>query len=289
MQRFRWAFIGLFAGVAACSGGTGKAPTGQVVATVNGKEITLPELRAELGATPPNLTQEQRAQLEGSALQLMVVRQILADEAKKRNLDGTPLAAIFKQRAEVIALADLMQSQLRQNIPVPSREEAQIYVSDHPSTFARRTVYVVDQVVARDVSPALVKAMEPLNSMDQILSLLTSNNIAFSKTVGVIDTLTISPDSADRIAQLPPGSLFVSPEGPITRVNRIRESQQSPLTGEDAVKVAQSTLQAQRADELLQGQVGEIVKAGMGKVKFNAAYKAAAPAVPAPATAPAKK
>jgi EpsD family peptidyl-prolyl cis-trans isomerase len=273
MVRSKFAAFALVAALGGCSASSDKAPTGQVVATINGKEITLPELRAEIGPLPANLTREQRAEIESNAMQLLVVRQLLADEAKKRNLDKTPLAAIFRRRSETVALADLMQSQLRQNIPVPSREEAQLYVTDHPANFARRTVYVVDQLIAQGAPAAVTKAMEPLNTMDEIVALLNSNRVPFTATVGVIDTLNITPGSADRIAQLPPNAIFVSPEGPVTRVNRIKEARLSPVLGEQAILLAQQQLQSQRVTELLQKQVDVIVQAGMPKVKINEAFK----------------
>jgi hypothetical protein len=115
--------------------------------------------------------------------------------------------------------------------------------------------------------------MEPLNTMDEIVALLSSNRVPFTATVGVIDTLNITPGSADRIAQLPPNAIFVSPEGPVTRVNRVKETRLSPVLGEQAVLLAQRQLQSQRVTALLQKQVDVIVQAGMPKVKINEAFK----------------
>ena len=74
------------------------------------------------------------------------------------------------------------------------------------------------------------------------------------------------------------------PEGQVTRINRLRETRIAPVGGDDAIRLAQQTLQSQRLNELLERQVGEIVGKNMSKVKYNAAFQP--PAQPKPAGPP---
>jgi hypothetical protein len=80
------------------SGSTPKAPTGQVVATVDGEEITVRQLQAELSravAVPPAQQKEQRR----AALNFIVERTVLADEARKEGIDKDPEFVLLNQRA----------------------------------------------------------------------------------------------------------------------------------------------------------------------------------------------
>ena len=265
----------------ACGNKT-KAPAGQVVATVNGHEITQSELAAETGDLNPALSPAARKSFEQASLQNIVARYILADAARQAKLDKTPLAAILELRAKDLALVDLIQRKLRRDVPLPSREEARIYASDHPATFTQRRIFLVDQYVARDVPPSLLKQLDPLHTLEEVGAVLTENNVAFSKTVGVLDALNIDPDAAEQIANLPPGEVFLSPEGSIIRANRVRETEVDPILGEDAIRIAREVIQNKRSAELLDRQISGILVIGGRNVRYNPAYR------PAPAPTAAK-
>ena len=66
--------------------GGDKAPKGQVVATVNGEEITVTELNRELaGAAPANPAERKAA--EQAALESIITRKLVAQASKDQNLD----------------------------------------------------------------------------------------------------------------------------------------------------------------------------------------------------------
>lgn len=258
--------------LAGCGSGNSSAPTGQVVVTVDGTEITKAQLDAEIGDFGAAATPEQRLAMQRAAIQRLVVRQLLADYAKEKKLDQSPTGAILKQRGEANSLAELVQRDIRSNLPKVSKEEVQIFLSDHPSKFSQRKIYVVDQYIVRDAGPALLKEIEPLNTMDAIASLLTQKNIPFVQTIGLIDTMSIDDAAAEKIAAMAPGTVFVVPQGGSAGVNRIREVANVPLTGVNANLAAEAMLRAQRGREMIQTQLQGIIGQGMSKVKFNPAF-----------------
>jgi len=86
------------------NGGEAELEKGQVVATVNGKDVTVHELNAELqGVDLPSGA--QRKAVEQAALQQVVQRRILADIARERGLDKTPMFLLQEKRAEETILA----------------------------------------------------------------------------------------------------------------------------------------------------------------------------------------
>lgn len=72
--------------LAACGA---KEPTGQVVATLDGKEITALELRNELGGyQAPDAPSRKRA--EQAALDAILSRKAVAEAARKAGVEKTP-------------------------------------------------------------------------------------------------------------------------------------------------------------------------------------------------------
>src|SRR3546814_15555745 len=78
-----------FAAAALALWGCGKEATGQVGAGVNGEEITLREINAELGSRPIPEGVDKKV-IQQAALQRLVERRLLAQAARDDELDKTP-------------------------------------------------------------------------------------------------------------------------------------------------------------------------------------------------------
>lgn len=258
--------------ISGCDSAKTAAPTGQVVATVDGQEITLEDLHAETGNLEANVDPGTRKTIEQAALQQIIARTLVANYAKDNKLDATPVAAIMKRRAEQEALVTLAQRKMTGDVPAPSPEEVEIFVRDHPSSFAQRRVFVVDQITASDIPPAVRKALDNYDTLADVQQAYASAGVKYSQTVGTIDALAVDADAAEKLASLPVGAMFISPEGNVLRVNHVREIVTSPVTGADATRIARELLQGQRATALTQRQMASIVDGGMAKVRYNQAY-----------------
>ncbi len=256
--------------LAACGGKEAEAPTGQVAATVNGKEITVIDIRHEAGTATPS------KELEEAALRSLIVRRLLADEAVEEKVDQLPATAIMQEKARQMVLVDALTNQIRSTAPKPSRDEAQQFIANHPASFDQRRIFLVDQIIIPTSTPDLVKAIEPLDTMAQIEQLLTSRKVQFQRAVGSIDALSIDADIAEKISQLPENAVFASPENGVIRINRIREAVIQPISGEAAISVAMTQIARQRSEAIVANKIQSILDAGKAKVKYNAAYDPAA-------------
>ncbi|MDQ4420025.1 EpsD family peptidyl-prolyl cis-trans isomerase [Sphingobium sp. DEHP117] len=256
--------------LAACGDKEAAAPTGQVAATVNGKEITVIDIRHEAGTATPS------KELEEAALRSLIVRQLLADEAVEEKVDQLPATAIMQEKARQMVLVDALTNQIRSTAPKPSRDEAQQFIANHPASFDQRRIFLVDQIIIPTSTPDLVKAIEPLDTMAQIEQLLNSRKVQFQRAVGSIDALSIDADIAEKISQLPENAVFASPENGVIRINRIREAVIQPISGEAAMSVAMTQIARQRSEAIVANKIQSILDAGKAKVKYNAAYDPAA-------------
>jgi len=266
-------------------GGGSKAPEGQVVATVNGEEITITELNRELGGASP-ADPQQRKQMEQAALQSIVTRKLLAQTAKEQKLDKTPIFAQQKLQAEEGLLVGALQRKIASTVVNPTRADAEKFVSDHPNMFAQRRVMVVDQIVFGKFDPKLMEEFKPLTTLEQIEAVLTRENIDYQRTTTVLDTLNAPEGLTDSLMKLPPGEVFIFPRGNAVFVNQIRDSRVMPFVGDRAITYAQAGLKQQRTQEALAKQVEAIRKGAEDKITYNEKYK---PEKPKPGAAPAAK
>lgn len=272
--------------LAAC-GGKADTPTGQVVANVNGEEITTTDLESELnGAAAP--TPEGQKNLQRMALENIINRTILAQAAEAEGLAKGPEFAVIERKAKQAALVELLQRKLGKTIPQPGNEEIDNFISDNPSMFANRRIFVVDQIVVPQANEEMLKALQPVKSMAEAQTVLQKLNVKGNNTVGVIDALTVPPQAAQQIAALPPGEVFIIPANGALRINNIRSSQVDPITGAQAQAIAKELLSRQRGQTAMQAALGERIKAGRAEVKYNDAFAPPKPPANAPAGAPAK-
>ena len=270
--------------LAAC-GSNDAAPTGQVVANVNGEEITTTDLDSELnGATAP--TPEGQKNLQRMALENIINRTILAQAAEAEGFAKGPEYAVIERKAKQAALVELLQRSLGKSIPQPGSEEIENFVAENPSMFANRRVFVVDQIIVPQANPELVKALQPVKTLAEAQAVLQQRNIQANKTVGVIDALTIPPQASAQIAALPADEVFIIPSGPGLRINHVRSSQVDPITGEQAKNIAKELLARQRTQTALQSSLAERIKAGRANVKYNDAFAPPKAPAGAPAGAP---
>ena len=274
--------------LASCgNGGDKAAPKGQVVATVDGQEITASELRMEMGNAPsdPNAAAAQQQ----AALQGLISRKLLVAEAKRRELEKSPVASMYRARAEDLALIQLLQMSIASGVPKVSDDEVKDYISSHPASFAERRLISVDQLLVGKIDRKVIQQMEPLKTMPEIEALLTNNKVQYVRSAAVLDTLNLSPEAAAKIGGMPNDEIVAVPNGSGVQVARIVSSRVEPLSGEEAERIARLLLMQQRGATQVRTAMEDVVKNGQSKVHINPAYAPKprpAPAAAKPAASP---
>lgn len=263
----------------------GGKPSGQVVATVNGEEITSLELRQEMGgfaSRDPKIVKlaQQRA------LQQIIMRRLLAQKAKADKLDKTAEYTLQVRRGEETLLAQTYERKLASASSTPSRQDAQTFIESNPGRFAQRRILVVDQLITAPSPKITPDSLKPLKTLEEVKVLLQQNNLPFQENVVSIDTLSADSRMVGQIDHLPPGEVFVVPQNGALTFNRISSTRPVPFTGDAAVRYATNTVKGQRAQSLVQTKLETIRKEAEPKIVYNAAFKPAAPAK-TPAAGPA--
>jgi EpsD family peptidyl-prolyl cis-trans isomerase len=266
--------------------GGGELEKGQVVATVNGQDITVHELNAELqGAQiPANISPEQKKQLEQAALQQVVNRRILADVARERGLDKTPMYLLQERRADENILVQMLQRQMSGAIKQPTQTEIDTFVAQNPDLFAERKIFTIDQIqfeAPRD--PAVLRKYQPLKTMDEVEAMLKQDGLQYKRAPSKLDVATANPQLVEQVLKMPKDDIFLIPAGRVMVANKITNTEVQPLTGDQANQLATGLLQQRKFQDLIKRDLEPKVKKAESEVKYQAGF--APPKKPAAAPA----
>jgi EpsD family peptidyl-prolyl cis-trans isomerase len=262
--------------LSAC-GNSGKLPDGQVVATVNGKDVTIHELNTEIGLIPNQGDDSLRKLVESVALARVIERKMLVQEAAKRKLDQNPQFLLAKQRINETLLVQALQGDVQQKVTATPRENAQKFVAQNPQVFADRKIFTLDQI--QFLRPANIDELplKEAKTMGDVEKILVGANIEYRRAPQQLDSLTVNPELTTEIVRLssmvnPEPFMFADqPEGapaPIIFINSVTNAKTQPFIGERAITYAQNILQRQE----IQKRLGTELKAWTEAYKSTIVY-----------------
>ena len=235
--------------------GCGKKVGGQVVAVVNGQEVTQGELNAELnGQTIPQGA--DRKAVMAQLLQQIVTRKLLVSRAKDQGLDKSPSYLAQVQRAQDQVLIGMLAANTAKTVAVPDAAGASRFMEQNPSLFAGRKRYQLDQI-AFAVTPdaALAAKLKAAKTMPDVEAVLKASGITWRTGTTQLDTATLPPAVAKQIAALPAGEPFLVPQGGQVVANVIRSSEPIPVSPEQAQPAAVELLRRQAVEQAMRKQV----------------------------------
>jgi EpsD family peptidyl-prolyl cis-trans isomerase len=231
-----------------------KTPGANVVATVNGQDISLQELNAEIADMNLPAGADKTA-ARRSALEKIVNRTLLAQEARKKGLDKDPTFLMQQQRLTKQILVALYARNAMNGIPAPDSATVQKFMSDNPGMFAKRTLYTLDQIQfdAPSDSPAL-KELGSAHSLDAVAQTLTRTGIKFQRGTSTLDSGKLPTPMLQKILSVPKGEPFITPSSQPGKgiVSVISSSEPIFVSGDE-----QRTTATQALRTLALGKLGE--------------------------------
>jgi len=258
-----------------------KAPEGQVVATIDGKDVTVHEMNAEIASLGAQAQNAPKPLVEAVALGRVVERKMLAEEARKKELDKTPQFLLAKTRTEEGLLVQALQGSIQQGVTQSAREAAQKFISDNPVMFGDRKLLTLDQI--QFLRPANIDQLplKDAKTMAEVERVLIDANIEYRRAPQQVDTLMVEPALSKEILRLSAGPgaepfMFANqPPGapaPVVYVNTVTSAQTQPFTGEKAISYAQQLLQRQEVNKRLQAELKKIQESYKSKIVYAKGY-----------------
>jgi len=232
-------------------------PTGQVVAVVNGEEITQQELNAEISELPSPPVGDEKA-VQKQILQQMVERRLMAQTAKQDGLDRDPMYVVRERRMKEDLLVQMYGKKVADTVRLPDAASIRSYVAANPDKFSKRTAYLVDQIsfdVPKD--PSVLKALEQDETLADVEASLTDLNIKFDKGKNSIDSGQIPADILKQILALPAGEPFIIPAQGKVIVSVIIGRQPVPIGEQDVSPLAAQIMRSENLSKVLQARLDE--------------------------------
>ncbi|WP_341677860.1 EpsD family peptidyl-prolyl cis-trans isomerase [Niveibacterium sp. SC-1] len=184
------------------------APSGQVVAKVNGSELTVHQL---------NYAIQRSGGAGGEAgsralLDRLVDQQLLVTAAEEKKLDRDPrvVLALDAARREVLA-----RSYLEQMAATPASADSKAvrdYYQAHPELFAERSIYRFKQIVVPgQLTPAAKAATASAATLDGVAAALRKENVKFTESQQQRAAEQLPMEVLPRMHALKPGQLLTIP------------------------------------------------------------------------------
>jgi peptidyl-prolyl cis-trans isomerase C len=245
----------------------GGAPTGQVVAVVNGEEITLPELNAELSEIKGAAIADKKA-VRQQVLQQIIDRRLMAQIAKEEGMDRDPAYIMRERRMQEELLVQMYGAKSADAVRVPDAGAVQKYVQDNPSMFSQRTAYLVDQITFDMPSDqSVLKQLENDKSMAEVEQTLAGLKISYNKGKNSMDSGVVPPAVMKQILALPAGEPFILPAQGKIVVSVITDRKALPVDPKQVTPMAAQSMRAENLGKILRKRLDD------AKVKANITYQ----------------
>jgi len=213
---------------------------GPAAAKVDGRDIPVATLDAELKDAPPNI---DRVAYRKTILPQVIDRDLLAQAARQMGLDKTAEFAIARDREEQKLLIAMLAQKLANTLPAPTGQAIDVYIAAHPYEFAQRQKFYVDQIrFAKPSSTEALMALGQYKTLDALADALTQNAATFTRSHVLVDSAFLDPAIAGAMTKQPLGDPILVPLDGFYTANAIVQRMAEPLTGPAARGLAAEIL-----------------------------------------------
>jgi peptidyl-prolyl cis-trans isomerase C len=277
--------LGLFAASLVLADCNGAPPKGQVLAVVNGQEVTGQDLAAEARATAGKGSQTRQA-----VLQRVIARVLLAQAAHADKLDRYPGYPSDVARLQQDFVAQKMVKAVVKAPANPAPAQETSFIDAHPNIFKDRMRLQADEIRFQSLDD--MKSLDGAQTIPAVASRLQSLNVPFNRESRTIDTAELPPALAEKLLALPPGQIFYLREQDVVLGVMIQSRQPVSMSADQQAALAKQLM----AQASIQGQVDAEVKRlqAQAKITYQSGYAppppphSAQPASPDAKAAPAQ-
>lgn len=230
---------------------------GQALATVNGNDITIHQVNAELRAAP---TAGNPAQMQLRALQQVIDRELLAVQAVKRKLDRDPvvLMAIERSKKQILAQAYL-QDRVGSAVK-PSIAEIDAYTQSHPELFANRKVYNLRylSMPSATLDDEVAALADQVRTLDELAAQLRARKIAFGESQSYRSSAELPTQLLSNLDRLAKRPIFIMRDGGLGLLASLNFVKDAPVIGEEAKQQAEQYLSKRQSMSLAQEEISRL-------------------------------
>lgn len=256
----------------ACGKGGAKAG-GQVVAKVNGEEITIHQVNAAM-ARFGKLDEAQAKVASKQILNGLVDQQLLLKKAADTKLDRDPavMQALEGAKRQILAQAYLEKMML--GVSKPSAGEVHDYYVQHPALFEKRRIYRFQELLLENSNAETVKSakgqLDQGKSMRDLAQWLQSEKIPFKANETVKPAEQMPLEILERVQALKVGQVGMMSTDKGALILSLVAMKDQPVTEEQAKPAIESYLTNKKRSDFAQAEVKKMHDAA--EIKYMGAF-----------------
>ena len=185
----------------------------QVIAKVNGDEITVSELNDQFTRIESRAGLDTRVGKK-QVLDALIDEKLLVQKAIDGGLDREPetVAALDRARRQVLAQAAIGHTAVDDRV---SFRETKAFYEGNPDLFERRKTYVFRRfdLVAGELPPSLKAELDKAGSSTEVSWILKRSNVRFSDQTEIRAAEMLPPGVLKRAAEMQRGDILIFKEG----------------------------------------------------------------------------
>ncbi|PPD12394.1 EpsD family peptidyl-prolyl cis-trans isomerase [Methylophilus sp.] len=260
MKIFSVAIVFISSLISGCSDSDGVLKTGQVIAKVNGDEITVHQVNTEIKRMQVPVVNPQL--VAKNVLTSLIDRQLLVQEAIKLNLDRTPevVQLVDTARAQIYAQAYLARKVSA--LSIASDSEVSTFINEHPEVFSRRKVFTTeDFIFANDTKKIDFEVLQTLvTNVEQLKEWLKTNQISYEIAEENIPTEAMPKEIMPLIDQIKVGDLLFMHDDIKVVVRSVINISDVPLQPVQAKNMATKAVNERKRQQMILDEVQRLKK-----------------------------
>lgn len=283
--------IALALALSSCGKADIKKASGQVVAKVNGDEISVHQINNAI-ARGNAIAPEEAKQAAAQTLERIIDQELLVQTALKNKLDRDPqvMQAIEDAKRQILARAYIERAAALS--PAQNEEEVRKFYQDNPALFERRRIYRVRElsvVAPQEKLDALKAATAGAKTPEDVAGWLKSQKLAFHAAITDRPAEQIPMDILAHVFEMRAGQLAVVPTSRGASVVQLLQAQEASLSEQQAKPIIEGYLQSRKLLATAQAEVKRLREHArieyLGEFDAARAHPASAGAAPGGAIA----
>jgi EpsD family peptidyl-prolyl cis-trans isomerase len=241
----------------------GNKPSSQVVAKVNGDEISIHQVNLMLNRLGP-LTEEESKAAANKILAKLVDLQLLKQKAIEAKLDRDPtvVQTIEATKNQILAQAYIEREMAKAT--KASAAEIDTFYDEHPELFKERRVFNLQELAIEDSLdklPEFEQLIVEKQNISEIAQWLKSNNYKFALNANVRAAEQLPTVILDKLQKLNNGDIIAVPNGQAVNIVSVAASQSQPISKEKAIPVIENYFMNKNKKEAVELEMAALKKA----------------------------
>ena len=229
-------------GLTGCGDKEKASSPSQVLAKVNGKEVTVLQLNYLLAQNQRLDKAQQRSKQQ--LLDDLVQQELLVQKAEELKLDRNPNVLQAVEFAKRQVLAQAAAGQLLGKVKDPAESELQKFYQEHPLVFAERRIYDLGVFVinVKSMNDAIAEQLNGSKNAEQTAQILKAAGVNFTNTQSKAPAEVLPEPVLGQLQKMQPGDIVQIREGNSMLMMQLKGSEVAPVDFAKAKPAIQARL-----------------------------------------------